>query len=55
MKRLIKLGGKFEERKWLITALAAGIAILAAGISIYVYMSRRDNKVAEFEEDYYVE
>lgn len=55
MKRLVKLGGKFEEKKWIITSLAAGIAILAAVISIFVYMSKKDSQVAEFEEDYYVE
>jgi hypothetical protein len=55
MKKLVKLGGKFEEKKWLITGLAAGIAILAAIISVFVYMSKKDNEVAEFEEEYYVE
>ena len=55
MKKFIRLGGKVEEKKWLITALAAGIAILAAIISVFVYMSKRDGQIAEFEEDYYVE
>ena len=55
MKKLIKLTGKAEDRKWLITSIAAGIAILAAIISIVVYMNKKGDEVAEFEEDYYVE
>ena len=52
LKKMASTGVKLEEKKWLIASLAAGIAILAAAISVLVYFSKKDNKQEiEVEEE----
>lgn len=44
--------GKFEDKKWIIALIAAGIAVLAAAISVIVYFSKKEE---EMEEDCFAE
>lgn len=56
IKNLVPLGGKLEERKWLIAGLAAFIAVAAAVISVLVYFSKREEMAEnEAEEDCFAE
>lgn len=56
LKKMASTGVKLEEKKWLIASLAAGIAILAAAISVLVYFSKKDNKQEiEVEEDCFID
>ena len=56
IKNLVPLGGKLEERKWLIAGLAAFIAIAAAVISVLVYFSKKEEETGEVvEEDCFAE
>jgi hypothetical protein len=58
LKKIVYPGVKLEEKKWLIASLAAGIAILAAVISVLVYFSKKDSESEaeiEVEEDCFID
>lgn len=58
LKKIAYPGVKLEDKKWLIASLAAGIAVLAAVISVLVYFSKKDNgeeTEIEAEEDCFID
>ena len=44
--------GKVRDKKWVIVAIAAGIAVAAAVIGAIVYFSKQEDVT---EDDYYME
>ena len=56
LKKITYPAIKLEDKKWIIALLAAGIAVLAAAISVLVYFSKKDNEPeTEVEEDCFVD
>ncbi len=56
LKKIAYPAIKLEDKKWIIATLAAGIAVLAAVISVLVYFSKKDNEQeTEVEEDCFID
>ena len=56
LKKIAYPGVKLEDKKWIIASLAAGIAVLAAVISVLVYFSKKEKPdETEIEEDCFID
>lgn len=52
LKKIGEAVARIEDKKWIIVAISAGIAVAAAAISIIVYFGKKEEEV---EEDCYAE